>query len=91
VAYPFIYHPTWREVIDRLKNECQITFHTTGKVQSPKGEIAPVQYFEHKTKEGVFRHVVVFTDENERLLPSMIRSLCANLRISPKLFGMELD
>jgi hypothetical protein len=86
VPYPFIYFPTWREVIDRLEKEHQITFHQTGV-----GKGVFVQYFEHKTGKETYRHVVSFSDENERLLPSVMRSLCANLRLSPKFFGLELD
>jgi hypothetical protein len=48
-------------------------------------------YFEHVTEEGTFRYVVVIEDESERLLPSMMRSLCSGLRISPKFFGLDLD
>jgi hypothetical protein len=98
VAYPFIHCPSWREVIDRLDKEHQIAFHQTPPIQTPEGkplqvadgEDLTIQYFEHKTDAETFRSVVSFVDENERILPSMMRSICASLRISPAFFGLEL-
>jgi hypothetical protein len=98
VAYPFIYCPSWREVIDRLQAEHQITFHQTPPIQAPDGkpvqisdgENLTIQYFEHSANGTTFRCVVCFDDENERILPSMMRSICSTLRLSPTFFGLEL-
>ena len=77
MPYPFIFFPTWAEIIDRLKNEHQIAFQ----------EIEGHQYFERPDGLPV---VVSFDDPKERPVPSEMRSLCQNLGISPKFFGLDL-
>jgi hypothetical protein len=91
VAYPFTYFNTWRELINLLEKDHNITFQETEEVADAQGTASPIQYFEHKTADRTFRYVVCFDDENERPLPSVLRSLCAGLRLSPKFLGLDLE
>ena len=48
------------------------------------------QYFEHKMDGTTFRCEIKFSDDAERLTPSMIRYICNRLQINPRLFGLHL-
>lgn len=81
--------PTWKEFIEQLEKlhvQCKTT---SGKL--PGGNRAiEAKYFEHKMDGQVYRCEVAFTDENERVLPSVIKYVLRRLAIHPSLYGFEL-
>ena len=86
MTYPLVQFPTWSELIEQLEKQ-DITFHKTDcQLESTDG-CEPISYFQ---RENVGRYVVCFDDAQERVMPSVLRSLCAALKVDPAEFGLHL-
>lgn len=83
MAYPFAKAITWKELIDAFK-----PFGVEFKEEQING--CKVQYFENTMDGNVYAHPVDILDQDERLLPSTLRSVCVGLKVNPKMFGLEI-
>jgi hypothetical protein len=91
VAYPMIQWPTFTEFRDRLVNEVGCKYiQLPGSITVDDGEPKPVFYFERDLGGGNYRRYVVAIPDDERLAPSVIRSICRLLAVDPAMFGLTL-
>ena len=59
-------------------------------VQGDDGvDVGPIHYFQRNVN-GEIRTAVVDIGEEEFVVFSVVRSICAKLGVDPKLFGLEL-
>lgn len=90
MAYPMIQFPTFAEFKDRLTSEFGCEYkQLPHSLAVGDGEPQPINYFE-RVVGGETRRYVVFIPDDERLVPSVIRSICAALRLNPADFGLNL-
>jgi hypothetical protein len=64
--------------------------HAEGEVSTEDGESFPVTYFERIVDENTLTAVVVFESDDDRVPPSVVRSICKLLKIDPAPFGLDL-
>lgn len=90
MAYPMVQMPTFAEFRGRLVGEFGCTYE---QLPDPlivnDGAPATVRYLKRIVGEVPLTYSVFF-DEDERLMPSAIRSICARLEIDPSAFGLTL-
>jgi hypothetical protein len=87
MAYPFVQHPTWKQLIEQFEGQGVSFNKTDSQLESPEGDCESICYFE---KSGVGKYAVSFEDENERVAPTVVRSICAALDVEPAVFGLTL-
>ena len=85
MSYPFIQWPTFEHLCERLIKESDCTYHPNETtVQGVEiGELRRV------INGNVFRYATPYSNDH-RLAPAVIRSICAQLRVDPTLFGLTL-
>lgn len=89
MPYPFLRSLTFEEFKNRLEDEFDCEFDDL-KVQHSDGESYPVRYFQRKVDDKIIRCVVSFTGDEEIVSPSLVRSICNNLKIDTSAFGLNL-
>jgi hypothetical protein len=90
-AYPFAPLLTLEQLTERLTTEfgCTLT-QTKGNLTKEGGSSLPIVYFERQTDQGTLRAVVHVPQHDALIQFSVMRSICAQLRIDPAAFGLEL-
>lgn len=90
MAYPFVPLLTLSEFAKKLHSEfdCELK-QTDEPLTRDGGRSVPIRYFERKTAEGTFQ-VVVDLNDNDLVQFSVLRSLCAQLRVPVEAFGLDL-
>lgn len=93
MAYPFIQWPTFEHVRERFVNEFDCTYHSDeltlsgAKVGNSGVKVGELR----RSIDGrVFRYATIYPDDY-RLAPSVISSICTQLRVNLKNFGMTLE
>jgi hypothetical protein len=82
--------PLFTEFRDRLLNEFECKYiQLPGAITIDDGDPKPIFYFEREAGGEVRRYAVAIPDD-ERLAPSVIRSICRRLAVDPKAFGLVL-
>ena len=91
MAFPFVELPTFGDFRERLATEFSCSYHALkGAVASFAGDgPEPVYYLERQIDGSARRYRVQYGDD-ERLLPSEIRSICVHLDIDPAVFGVAM-
>ena len=90
MPYPMIQWPRFLEFRERLVAELDCEWKTLpDSLAIGKGEPEPVNYLE-RIVDGQTRRYAVFIPDNERIPPSVIRSICAQLKVDPAAFGLHL-
>ena len=90
-AYPFTPTCKYAALKERLEKEfgCKL-LKVKGKIRDLQGVEHDVYYFERKHQGKTYREVAPDLPDEEFVLYSVIRSLCARLRIEPSKFGLDL-
>ena len=90
MAYPFAQLLTLPDFAERLRAEfdCELK-ETEEPLVREGGRSIPIRYFERTTEEGTFQAVVDLNDD-DMVQFTVLRSLCAQLRIPVEAFGLEL-
>ena len=88
MAYPFTRLPSLAEFGQALKKKfnCEYKALPGGGLEDEKGNLHQVKYFEREVDGQTIQCVVVLEDD-AILLPSMVLSICARLKIDVR----ELD
>ena len=88
MAYPMVPWPTFSEFRERLVSEFGCRY-----VHVPDGQMFvngnPVGELERKVDGKVRRYAVCY-DDDYRIAPSVVRSICTQLHVDPDAFGMNL-
>ncbi|MHB8485493.1 MAG: hypothetical protein ACYDCM_07165 [Candidatus Acidiferrales bacterium] len=91
MAYPFARMPTYAELKGRLQKEFGCKYaKAEGTLTDPQGNKHDVYYFERVVGDKTLRANAPDLKDDERVLWSVIRSLCARLKIDPAPFGLTL-
>jgi hypothetical protein len=93
MAYPFIQYPTFNELIGRLTStEFNCTLETMDLPMTDKyGEGHSIHYLRRVIDNLEYTYVLHICDIEDRLTPSLLRSIIARLKLDPKAFGLVLD
>lgn len=86
MAYPFIEWPTFGDFRQRLLDEFGCEYDEVATVNGTE-----VGCLARAADDGTYRCYGVVYEDHERLAPSIVRSICAQLLISPKEFDLHLD
>jgi hypothetical protein len=90
MAYPMMPWPTFADFRARLVAEFGCTYKELPGQLSVNGcDPETVCYLERKVEDEMRRYAVVLKDD-ERVAPSVIRSICARLELDPRKFGLTL-
>jgi hypothetical protein len=76
-------------MLDQLREHDVVLKQTEGVLFGPDGQ-RQGQYLERQVGVETLRYPICIGGEQERLVPSMIRSICAALDLDPADFGLEL-
>lgn len=88
MAYPFTQALPWKEFLAQLKTLNVQLKHET--IRGLQGKIIPVTYLEHKMDGKTFYCELEISALEKCVLPSMVRYICARLKIHPRVFGLDL-
>ena len=92
MAYPFAPMPTLGEFITRITSEYKGEIITPdGALSGPKGKTEVKVLVRNDEKGGKKIAVIPDLNENEVLIPHVLRSLCIQLGVPLKDFGLTLD
>ena len=86
MAYPMVQWPTFGEFRQRLERDFGCRYVADGQV-SVNGD--PVARLE-RDLNGSTRRYAVFYGDDERLAPSVVRSICAQLQVDSAAFGFPI-
>lgn len=88
MAFPFIKFPTFAEFIERLRDEHNILFKDLDGAIAKEGS-APISiHFLEGTSDGkTIQCVVDIQDYDDRITPSMHRSICARFGLNQECLG----
>ena len=91
MAYPFAPLLTLAQFAKRLHDEfdCELK-ETEEELTRDGGRSVPIRYFERKTDEGTLQAVIDHLNDDDLVQFSVLRSLCARLRIPVEPFGLDL-
>ena len=90
MPYPMIPWPTFAEFRDRLVSEFQCEYkELPDSLALATNDPEPVWYFERAVGD-IPRRYAVFIADDEPVPPSVIRSICARLKVDPSAFGLHL-
>ena len=87
MAYPMARCPTFKEVRQRLEAEFDCRYVVDEEVRLNGVFLTNIE----RDVDGVTLRCAFTYDDNERLPPSEVRSICARLRISVSAFNMHLN
>jgi len=91
MPYPMTPLPSFAEFRQKLESEWNCEYKTLPeKLTDEKGNEHAVRYLERDLGGRVARYVVE-CDEDEILVPSLIRSICARLEIDPRELNIGFD
>ena len=91
MAYPLAKAITYAELKDRLQKEFSCKFlKADGKLTDPEGREHEVRYFERVVEGKTLQVSAPDLADDDRVLYSVIRSLCSRLHIDPTVFGLTL-
>lgn len=85
MAYPFTPLPKFTDFKKQLKKDFDCQFQIDND-----GTPFPIQFFERIVDGKKIKCAVNFKNENGVLTPSVLRSICARLKIDSKHFGLHL-
>jgi hypothetical protein len=87
VAYPFIRFPKFADFIEDLRAEHQIDLKDLDEplVKDETTHIA-VHYLEGNVDGKTVRYVIDVLDFDERITPSVLRSICARFKLEAESF-----
>ena len=92
MPYPMVPSPTFSELRQRLVTEFSCSYKTLQNAELILNDGAPEAiHYLSRTVNGTSLTYAVPYDDDERLLPSEVRSICQHLGIDPSLFGLSLD
>lgn len=88
-AYPFTQAISWADLVEQMgKIGVKLVRRD---ITHRSGEIVKAAYFEHRMDGMVFRaEIDPELDNSEFVMPTTIRSICNQLRIHPRCFGLDL-
>ncbi len=90
MAYPFAQLLTLADFAERLRREFNCEMKETDEPLSREGgRSVPIRYFERVTDEGTFQ-AAIDLNEQDMVQFSVLRSLCAQLRVPVEAFDLEL-
>ena len=90
MAYPFVPMPSFAEFRGRLHSEFNAEYKQLDfQITDPEGVDHDVFYFE-RTVRGVSYYAAIELPDETILTPSVLRSVCARLRIPLEKFGFTL-
>jgi hypothetical protein len=90
VAYPFVKFPSFREFRKILQDEFACEYKKLdGVLVDPDGSDHEIFYFQRVVGKKTFLAPVDLTDDTI-LTPSVLRSICARLRVPVEHFGFTL-
>ncbi len=84
MAYPFIEWPSFGDLRQRLLDEFGCTYDRVGTINGAD------TWCLARVVDGENRRYGVMYQDHERLAPSVVRSICARLKVDPKAFGLTL-
>jgi hypothetical protein len=92
MAYPFVQLPTFGEFIGRLtSNEYKCSFETdTFPMTDGDGDTHSIHYLKREVDGETIKCVIEIEDFDQRLSFTLLRSVCARLKINVKDFGLTL-
>lgn len=91
MPYPFAPSLTYGEFKARLGSEFGCTFEKLeGRIVDQDGDEHDVYYFSRDVSGEIFTASAPDLSNDTMLLFSVIRSICARLRIPPESFGLDL-
>jgi hypothetical protein len=92
MPYPFVKLPTFAEFRAILEAEFHCQYKQLDQVsyEDPQGTKHPIFYFERKVESATYLAAVDIPDTSIVQL-TMLRSVCARLRIRLERFGLHLD
>jgi hypothetical protein len=90
-GYPLVKAPTWREFVGQLGRFDVELKQTDFVLRDPVGETEPIRYLERQYGVETYRCVVQPLPDEQRLAPSMIRSICLALQIDLAEFGFDVE
>ena len=92
MAYPFTRLPSLAEFSQALKKkfDCEYKTLPDGGLEDEEGNLHRVKYFERVIDDQTIQCVVVLKDD-AILLPSMVLSICARLKIDVKELDIGFD
>jgi hypothetical protein len=91
MPFPMIQWPMFAEFRGRLENEFSCEYKAISvKVVVNDGPPEQVRYIE-RTVDGTARRHVALYDDDERISPTEMRSICAHLEIDPSTFGLAMS
>lgn len=91
MAYPFIPLPSLSDFIDRAISQKYGAQIETIDMSGPRGQIE-IKVLVRKGKKGKQKLAVIpDLKDDDILIPHVLRSLCVQLDIPPKDFGLHLD
>lgn len=89
MAYPFAPAPRFLELKQKLIEQgCEYKTRSIN-VEDEGEQLGPISYFE-RTVGGETRTAVVEISDDEFVVWSVVRSICARLDTDPKIFGLDL-
>lgn len=89
-AYPFAPLLTLEQFADKLTHEFGCTFNRSGPdLKREGGESLPIVYIE-RVVEGIRLHAVIHVRNGDFVQFSVMRSVCAQLKVDPAAFGLNL-
>lgn len=90
MAYPFIPLPSLSDFISRVTSEYKAQIEKTD-MNGPRGD-TEIKALVRKGKKGKQRLAIIpDLKDSDILTPHVLRSLCIQLDIAPKDFGLHLD
>ena len=92
MAYPFTRLPSLAEFSQALKKKFSCEYKTLrgGGLEDDEGNLHQVKYFEREVDGQTIQCVVVLEDD-AILLPSIVRSICARLKLDVKELDIGFD
>lgn len=89
MGYPFVQFPTFREFRERLENEYNCSFESLERTIN-NGEIITIFFFVRIIGDRQLRCSIQNFNDDDRIKPSVLRSICERLEIDPIVFGFTL-
>ena len=85
-AYPFMQWPTFEELRQRLLDEYGCKYVPLDGTTLNEAAV----YCLERTVDGVVKRYGVMYESDERLAPTVVRSICHRLKVDPREFGLTI-
>lgn len=86
MPYPMMEWPRFGNFRRQLETEFGCRYIDDGKVTVNGDRVARLE----RDIDGETRRYAVYYSDEERLAPTVVRSICAHLRVDPTKFGLTL-